>query len=623
MGIPLLNFGEREAVDASLIAQAIGFALYILSFFGFQITSLYVDIALRITGLFLVYSLLSEFLGDEMKIKINLLPLYVIMLLTQINPILRSYFPQEVLIRYAGILNDTVLVAVFVLLPLYLYLSGLCLNGGVKVFLFTVIVAYPVAQLYDLFVSNIVSFLAVVYLAYALLLHVPRGKKSPWTALKQTIQFDDLFVDVFLDVASRMDRKFFLVYSLLLFYLTADMILYVFPAITGYGRQDWYMRMLDLSYPRIENAPWTLFSTVALLIILAYPLLPDRIGKRTETMILTSPLAVLFLLFPPIDVRTLINPNAYGVVLEIKSPAFHPALFTGAVLFMWVFLALIGPKAGDGVLKLVALSFMLRYTAGYTLSTFLHIWTWYMHKPLYALLAGILGISYAAIGVYTLGRTVREILLNSKSTRVMLLPLGVIFFATYPGSVYSRIFAYLLIGTPLLSVVWQGEDFDLNAYIGMWTAALYAVSVILLQSPAVLALTVVSSLIYFRTGPLREIALSNSKPPVSAVLLIAGILGAYPLRLNPADTLPIIMIGGAFVENMVIKPSLVRELEPLERVAWGALLAIAYSAALGSSVTAGAVLFVYFLLESYYMSRKRGWEQAFGARLLMGIAALA
>lgn len=616
---------ERDAIDASLVVQAFGFALYVLSLFGIEIQMpLYLDITLRVTGLFLIYSLLAEFLEDELKTRVNLSPLLGIMLLVQINPVLRSYFSIDVLIRYARILNDVVLVSIFILLPVYLYASGVGLKDGLKLFLFTVVVAYPVAQLYDFFVGNIVSLLSVLYLVYALLISLRRGL-SPLEALKRTIQFDDFFVGVFLDIASRMDRKFFLAYSLLLFYLLADVLLYIIPPLTGYGRQDWYISLLGLSYPVVPNGGEVLALVLAFIALAFYPLLPDRIGKRTSTMLLISPLAALFITALTINVETLVNPNAYGVVLALENVNVNISLLLATTAFLWAFLLLLRPRAGDGVVKLFPVSFMLRYTAGYALSTFIHIWTWYRGEPLYALLAGILGVSYVALGLYTTWRVVGEILANLDAPRLMVLPIGATFFPLTSGNVYSWILSSILIGAPLLALLKGFPRLGLPSYIALWVIPTYAVSIVKFpRDPAVLALLALASVVYAVVAFPQGAADLNGTVKRSnfVIVLLAGLTVAYLLRRSPAQFLPAIMVGGAFSENLVLKPSLLSAISKREGVLWSLTLAMVYSAALRASPLIGLAFLAYFLLESPCI-KKCSWEGPFLVRLTLGLLAAA
>jgi len=620
----MISLRERDAIDASLVVQTVGFILYVLSLFGIQVQMpLYLDVALRITGLFLVYSLLSEFLEDELKTSVNLLPLLIIMLLTQINPVLRSYFSIEILAKYSVILNDIVLISIFVLLPAYLYISGVRFREGIKLFLFTIIVAYPVAQLYDFFVSGIISFLSILYLFYALITALPRSL-SLWEVLKRTIQFDDFFVGMFLDIASKMDRKFFLAYSLLLFYFSADLLLYIIPPLTGHWGQDWYMHMLGLSYPLVSDKTRALIIVLAFLVVVFYPLLPDRIGKRNITMLLVSPLAALFLTSPIINVETFINPNAYGVILNLEKANVNVHLLVETTIFLWLFLFLIEPSAGDGVIKLLSVSFMLRYTTGYALSTFIHIWVWYRDELLYALLAGILGISYVALGLYTTGRVVGEILANLDTSRLMLLPIGAIFFPLVAGNVYSLIFSAILIEIPLLTSLTGFQRFRLSSYLGFWIMSTYSISVIKFPGDLiVLTLIALASVLYAWINlPLRTSSLKSDLNWVHVVILmLVSLTCIYLLRGNTTQFFPAILIGGAFAENLVLKPMLFPNMTNGTIVIWSLMLTMIYSTVLRVSLIAGLFFLTYSLIEGVCF-KKCSWEIPFLFRFILGILTL-
>ncbi|HID43850.1 MAG TPA: hypothetical protein EYP30_08805 [Archaeoglobaceae archaeon] len=213
-----------------MILQLIDFIVVIHEFFEIKIHGLGEPVGI-IISLLLTLWIFRRFLIEEFELSdFDSFILLSLFLLFNLNFLLRVIIEEELLLKLSGILN---LIPVFVLalIPVYMLFRG-DIRKYVDVLVFSIIVVYPLSQLYTMVLKKFVAIAVSIYVIYIFCLMIKEKKFRLKEAFKKLIGFDEVAVHQIRRIGIK-NKEFYYIYLLIWLFMISDVILFLPPKLFG------------------------------------------------------------------------------------------------------------------------------------------------------------------------------------------------------------------------------------------------------------------------------------------------------------------------------------------------------------------------------------------------------
>ncbi len=305
-----------------MLIQAIDLVVVTAEFFEIKLIGWFEPFGIVIS-LVLTLWIFKRFLIEEFELReFDTYILLSLFLLFNLNFLLRLVVREEALTGWALTLN-LIPIVVLAFIPIYLLLRG-DLRKYVDILVFTVIVVYPLSQLYTMVLKKLVAIVVTGYVLYVFILTLKEKHPQLRESIKRLIDFDEVVVHQIREVA-RKDKEFYYVYLLIWLFIISDVILFLPPKFFGVWEHTHYHEILGVEPHVGEYGIHIILATALFVLIASYPIIEGYI-RKTKFVVPLVPLFILFLSYPTIVLSPIMKRGIYGVVLDIKPLVDQPVV---------------------------------------------------------------------------------------------------------------------------------------------------------------------------------------------------------------------------------------------------------------------------------------------------------
>ena len=311
--------------------------------------------------------------------------LLTLFLLFNLNILLKILLTEELLFQYRNFLNLIPLIMLFAVIPTFLMIRG-TIREYPRLLIFTIIIVYPLSQLYALILRKIVALVAVFYFIYVLC-NSSIKKEEVGIALKELLRFDHVVVEKVTRVARPP------IYFLVWLFIFSDIVLFLIPAIAGIWTHT-------PPYPPIEKVDvdvGILASVAGFVVATMYPFF-DKISQKSIVLLF---LPLLFLAYPSVVVAPIEVPGLLGV--ELKIEALTSAIKASSAVPICTFLLFLSFLLARGRRILwalpiaIAVAIVSVYITVYIYSLYYHAIVYYWDSPYLILVTSLMAFMVYSI----------------------------------------------------------------------------------------------------------------------------------------------------------------------------------------------------------------------------------
>lgn len=319
----------KYATGLLMIIQLIDFIVVIHEFFEIKLVEWAEPLGIFIS-LFLTLWVFKRFLIREFGMSdFDSYVLIFMFLLFNLSFLLRFLVEEELLHGMSYVLNY-IPILVLAVLPLYLLARGDS-KKYVEIMVFTVIVVFPLSQLYTMVLKKFVAIAVTVYVLYIFVQMLKEKDNRIKEAFQKLIEFDEVAVRQIHGLGAK-NKEFYYVYFLIWLFIISDVVLFLPPKFFGLWGHTHYHEILGIESHEIEITSAFMASSLSFIVITSYPLL-SGLFKKSYVL---APLFVLFLAYPTIVMSPLTEEGVYGTVLDVKELVDVPLVDTLAPVLTFI-----------------------------------------------------------------------------------------------------------------------------------------------------------------------------------------------------------------------------------------------------------------------------------------------